>query len=83
MNKNVVKIKTILMQYSIKHEPCNSFFLRRFMKKHNTAEVKRSINPVPIIPKTKTMYDFVPAVEFLLGEITLGSIGGGVDGSAL
>lgn len=66
-----------------KHKPCNPFFLRRFIKKHKTADVKSSINPVPITPKTKTMYGFVLAVEFLLGEITLGSIGVGVDGSAL
>lgn len=29
------------------------------------------------------MYGFVASVELLLGEITLGSIGGGVDGSEI
>lgn len=65
---------------AFEYKPCKPDFFRRFMKKHKKADVSNSINPVPITPTTNKMYGLWAFVALLLGVMTLGSIGDGVDG---
>lgn len=65
----------------IVYKPCKPAFRRRFIKKHKKADVSNNTKPVPITPTTNKMYGLLAFVALLLGVITLGSIGDGVDGS--
>lgn len=65
------------------YKPCKPDFFRRFMKKHRKMDVRSKINPAPTKPATSKTYGFGGFAALLLVVMTLGSIGDGVEGSAM